>query len=197
MATNEKELWKLISTFMANVNEKLEALSQNIKVIQQHQQRLEARINFIDEEIDRIQKTGSSRGMGVDRSQLQDVLSKIAYKFENQEQFVENRLKELDSKLNSTTDLVKNQLTNLKYALDNLNMQPPSRLEPESDPSSPSTISPSPSSSSTSPSSPDSDEIKLNPPTIQEKFKEESEEIGEATDEEQKLKAALKMFKDL
>lgn len=206
--SNQKELWKLISTFMASVNEKLDSLSQTIKTIQQQQQRIEARIDFVEEKMEKFQITDA--GNGINRSQFQEVIEKVVHKMETNDQALKKELVALDQKIDN---FGVNQPKETKVSLENL--EEPSRASlPRSSTSSrsksvatpTSTSKPAPSIPSNSlPSSPTKRPSpsralgtlsSLTKSSIPEKNKD-LEEIEQITDEDKKLQAALKMFKDM
>jgi hypothetical protein len=203
--SNQKELWKLISTFMASVNEKLDSLSQTIKTIQQQQQRIEARIDFVEEKMD--------EGKGINRSQFQEVIKKVVHKMESNNQALKEELVDLDQKI---VTLIEKQPRETKLPLEKLEEPvkvslPQSSSSPRSKPvATPTSISNSaPSSpSSSSYSSPPSPVKRPSPSralgtlsSLTQSSKPEKtkdlEEIEKITDEDKKLQAALKMFKDM
>ncbi len=209
--SNQKELWKLISTFMASVNEKLDSLSQTIKTIQQQQQRIEARIDFVEEKMEKSQKM--DEGKGINRSQFQEVIKKVVHKMEINNQALKKELVDLDQKMDN---LIKDQPREIKVPLENL--EEPSKVSlPGSSISShskpvvtPTSISnPTPSSPSSSSNSLPSSPVKRPSPSralgtlssLTQSGKPEKtkdlEEIDKITDEDKKLQAALKMFKDM
>ncbi|MFX0065631.1 MAG: hypothetical protein ACFFC7_25950 [Candidatus Hermodarchaeota archaeon] len=208
--SNQKELWKLISTFMASVNEKLDSLSQTIKTIQQQHQRIEARIDFLEEKIEKFQKI--DEGKGINRSQFQEVIKKVVHKMETNNQALKEELVELEQKIDN---FIKKQPRETKVPLENLEKPSKVSISHSSISSRSKPVATHTSISNPAPSSPSSSSNSLPPSPVRrpspsralgtlsslksskpEKIKD-LEEIEKITDEDKKLQAALKMFKDM